>query len=209
MGFFVQELGRRLADGRLRQVVAVPTSSMIERLAREAGVPLTTLEAHPLLDLTVDGADEVDPKLNLLKGRGGALLQEKIVALASRRTVIMVDESKLVSRLGERTPIPVEVIPFGWRTVAGRLESVGGAPSLRTGDDGRPYVTDSGHYILDCAFGAVDDPHHVARAIRSVVGVVEHGLFLGIAHEVIVGRPDGVITHSVKSREGATSWKSG
>jgi ribose 5-phosphate isomerase A len=171
-------------------------------------VLLTTLEAHPLLDLTVDGADEVDPELNLLKGRGGALLREKIVATASRRTVIVVDESKLVSHLGERTPVPVEVVPFGWRSVAARLESLGGTPALRMEDNGRPFVTDGGHYIVDCAFGVLDDPHRVAGEIRSSVGVVEHGLFLGIAHEVIVGGPDGVTTHTGKSREGAKSWKS-
>ncbi len=198
-GAFVEELGRRLGDGRLRDVAGVPTSSGTGRLAREWGVPLTTLEAHPVLDLAVDGADEVDPALNLLKGRGGALLREKIVATASRRVVIIVDDSKRVSRLGERGPVPVVVIPFGWRSVASRLEALGGKPSLRTGDDGRPFVTDDGHYILDCSFGVLDDPQRVAEQLRFVVGLVDHGLFLGIAHEVIVAASDRV---SVLTRQG-------
>jgi ribose 5-phosphate isomerase A len=197
---FVQELGRRLRDRDLRDVVGVPTSWRIERVAREAGVPLTTLNKHPVLDLTVDGADEVSPALDLLKGRGGALLREKIVARASHQTVIVVDSSKLVSRLGERTPIPVEVVRFGWQSVALQLESLGGKPSLRVGPGAEPLVTDEGHCILDCDFGPLEDPGRLAREIRDIVGVVEHGLFLGIAREVIVASPDRVNILTRESR---------
>ncbi len=189
---FVEEIGRRLRAGILRDVIGVPTSSRIEEVARGCGLLLTTLDAHPTPDLTVDGADEVDPELNLLKGRGGALLREKIVAMASQRTIIIVDSSKLVSRLGERVPVPVEVVRFGWRAVATKLQSLGGKPSLRTGVEGRPFVTDEGHYILDAEFGALEDPSRLDAEIRGIVGVVEHGLFLGIANEVIVASGDGI-----------------
>ena len=190
--YFVEELGRRLAEGRIRDVVAVPTSSETEHLAHASGVPLATLNGYPTLDLAVDGADEVDLHLDLIKGRGGALLREKIVALAARRLVIIVDASKLVGRLGERVPIPVEVVPFGWGLVAARLGALGGRPLLRKGAEGRPFVTDEGHYILDCAFGSLDNLYRLAEDIRRIVGVVEHGLFLGIAQEVIVAASDGV-----------------
>ncbi len=192
VSFFVDELGRRLRDGRVRAIVGVPTSRETERLARDRGVPLTTLEAHPALDLTVDGADEVDPELNLIKGHGGALLREKIVALASERMIAIVDASKLVRGLGEHTPLPVEVVQFGWSAVAARVEALGGKPSRRKAGDGRPFVTDEGHYILDCAFGILRDPRGLAEKLRSIVGVVEHGLFLGIAYEVIVAAPEGI-----------------
>jgi ribose 5-phosphate isomerase A len=155
-------------------------------------VPLTTLDEHPALDLDLDGADEVDPSLNLIKGLGGALLWEKVVATASRRVVIFVDESKLVDRLGTKAPLPVEVIPFGWRTHVRFVESLGGKPELRTNPDGKPFVTDEGNYILHCRFGGIFSPAELEARLLTRAGVVGTGLFLGIAHEVIIGRGSGV-----------------
>ena len=188
----VQAIGRRLREGSLRNVVGVPSSSAIAAVARESGVPLTTLEEHPVLDLDLDGADEVDPNLDLIKGLGGALLWEKVVAMASRRVVIFVDESKLVQRLGTKAPLPVEVIPFGWRTHLAFIESLGGKPELRTNPEGRPFVTDEGNYILHCRFDGISDPAGLDAQLLTRAGVVGTGLFLGIAHQVIIGRPSGV-----------------
>jgi ribose 5-phosphate isomerase A len=152
------------------------------------GIPLTTLEAHPQVDLTIDGADEVDPQGNLIKGHGGALLWEKIVATASRRLVIVVDPSKRVSRLGSTRALPVEVVAFGWRTHEPAIRALGASPALRRTPSGDPLRTDEGHYILDCTFpGGIPDLHAVEQALKRRPGVVETGLFLGFRPEVIVG----------------------
>jgi len=188
----VQAIGRRLRERTLRDVIGVPSSSAIAAVARESGVPLTTLDEHPVLDLDLDGADEVDPNLNLIKGLGGALLWEKVVATASQRIVIFVDESKLVDRLGTKAPLPVEVIPFGWRTHVSFLESLGGKPERRADPDGKPFVTDEGNYILHCRFDGISNPEELERRLLTRAGVVGTGLFLGIAHEVIIGRTSGV-----------------
>lgn len=189
-GFAVREIGRRLAAGRLSGVAGIPTSNTTRDLAREAGVPLTDLSATPRLDLTIDGADEVSPAGDLIKGLGGALLREKIVATNSRRLVIVVDETKLVRRLGERAPLPVEVAPFGWSTHLDFLRELGAEPALRTlRGDSAPFVTDEGHYIIDAWFrGGIDDPRALADALAARAGLVETGLFLGMAPEVVVGR---------------------
>ena len=155
--YATEMIGERLCDGRLHDIVGVPTSSATEKLAKQVGIPLTTLKDHPVLDLTIDGADEVDPDLVLIKGLGGALLYEKIVARASRQEIIIVDESKLVQVLGTRSPLPVEVIPFGWGTYMDTLRSFGCEPVLRM-QGTQPYVTDEGNYILDCRFKRIDDP---------------------------------------------------
>jgi ribose 5-phosphate isomerase A len=184
----VEELGRRLATGVLRDIVGVPTSAATEEQATRLGIPLSTLEEHPQLDLTVDGADEVDPDGNLIKGLGGALLREKMVASASRRLIIMVDSTKLVSRLGTRSPLPVEVVTFGAGSHAPTIRALGAEPVLRMAG-GRPYRTDEGHLLLDCRFtGGIADPLAVQSVLRSRPGIVETGLFLGMRPEVVVGR---------------------
>jgi ribose 5-phosphate isomerase A len=189
--FAIEAIGRRLSSGDLRDVVGVPTSIQTTGLARTAGIPLTTLDDHPLLDLTIDGADEVDPSGNLIKGGGGALLWEKIVATASEHYIIVVDETKLVDLLGEFFAVPVEVMPFGWRTHLGPLGQLGGEPVLRINDGGEPFVTDGSHYIIDCRFpGGIPDPVRIHGALRSRPGVVETGLFLGMDPEIIVGRSE-------------------
>ncbi len=190
--YLVTELGRRVAEEGLR-FVGIPTSERTAELARSLNIPLTTLAEHSEIDLTIDGADEVERgTLFLIKGHGGALLREKIVAAASKRMAVVVDESKIVKRLGSTFSVPVEVVPFGWQATERKLKALGANPELRPGTDGKPYVTDGGHYILDCAFGPMKDPKRVARELDSVVGVVEHGLFLGFAQQVFVGGPKGV-----------------
>ena len=189
--FAVRRIARLLRDGRLRGILGVPCSCEVEVRARDLGIPLTTLEEHPVVDLTIDGADEVDPDLNMIKGGGGALLREKIVAQASRREVIVVDESKLSPALGTHWPVPVEVARFGWRTQAAYLESLGAKPALRLADDGTPFETDQGNLILDCDFGPIPDPAQLALRLKAHSGIVEHGLFLGLATEVVVGETGG------------------
>jgi len=185
----IEALGRKLARGELRDIVGVPTSIRTKALAEALGIPLTTLDDRQHLDLTIDGADEADPRGDLIKGGGGALLWEKIVAVASRRYVIVVDETKVVRVLGERVPLPVEVVPFGWRTHLDAIVALGATPSLRLGGGGAPFVTDAGNYLIDCRFpNGMADPRQVDRVLRDRPGVVETGLFLGMAPEVIVGR---------------------
>jgi ribose 5-phosphate isomerase A len=188
--YFLEALGKRLAKGELSQIVGVPTSKQTEKLALSLNIPLTTLETEPSLDLCVDGADEVDPHLNLIKGLGGALLREKIVAMASQRFIVIADNGKLVQRLGERCPVPVEVLPFGWKATAGEIEALGGRPTVRA-DNGSPYITDQGNYILDCHFGPIEDAVKLSQQLDSIAGVLGHGLFLNIAQEAIVGTPTG------------------
>jgi ribose 5-phosphate isomerase A len=186
-------IGRRVAEGL--RIAAVPTSEETARQARALSIPLVTLEECGSLDLTIDGADEVEPaRLGLIKGRGGALLREKIVAAVTRRLVIVIDESKLVDRLGTHDPVPVEVVPFGWKTTAARLAGSGARPTLRAGARSQPFITDGGHYILDCAFGPIESPAELARQLDATIGVIEHGLFLEAASEVIVAGANGVRT---------------
>jgi len=187
----VEALGKRVAEGL--RVIGIPTSEFTAKQARSLGIPVSTLDEHPQVDLTIDGADEVElGPLNLIKGRGGALLREKIVASASKQLVIIVDESKLVERLGSQFAVPVEVVPFGWPAAARRLTALGANVVLRPGAEGKPYVTDGGHYIVDCAFGPIAAPAKLERELNSIVGVVEHGLFLGMATQVIVAAEDGI-----------------
>ena len=190
---FLDVLAERLRSGSLSRLVGVPTSVRTAERSRERGIPLAELHECLPLDLTVDGADEVDPGLDLVKGLGGALLREKMVAQVSRRLVVMVDESKQVPQLGIRAPLPVEVTPFGWRAHLGFLRELGCEPALRADADGSPYRTDNGNHMLDCRFPAgMDDPDAVEEALRRRAGVVESGLFLGMATAVVVVASGGV-----------------
>ena len=191
----VEAVGKRLREGL--HIIAIPTSEQTAQQARSLSIPLSTLGEHRSIDLTIDGADEVElGTLNLIKGRGGALLREKIVASASARFVIVVDENKLVTHLGTRDAVPAEVIPFGWQVTAERLRDLGATPSLRMRPDGQPFVTDGGHYILDCVFGEIASPMDLDTRLDRVVGLVEHGLFVGMTSQVIVGGASGVTTLS-------------
>lgn len=183
----VRLLGLKVQEGL--RVAGVPTSEATAALARECGVPLAMLDDMPELDLCIDGVDEADPALNAIKGGGGALLREKIVASASRRLVYVCDSSKRVERLGA-FPVPVEVVPFAVPVVLPRLRALGPKPALRRDPDGRPFVTDEGNRILDCPFGRIDDPERLAAALDAIPGIVEHGLFLGMIDRLIVGTGD-------------------
>ncbi len=186
-------LGERLRDGALKSVTGVPTSRDTAERATALGIPLSTLEQEPRLDLALDGADEVDPALDLIKGLGGALLWEKIVAAAADRLVILADDSKLVRRLGEKAPLPVEVVPFGWTTHLAYLDRLGARAVLRVDAAGQPFVTDGGHYILDCRFeDGIPDPAALDEALHRRPGIVETGLFLGMARAAVVAGEAGV-----------------
>jgi len=187
----VAAVGRRVAQGL--RIVAVPTSEKTAGQARDLGIPLVTLDDRDRIDLTIDGADEIERgSLDLVKGLGGALLREKIVASVSRRLVIVADESKLVDRLGAGgLPIPVEVVPFGWQTTARRLRALGAEWTQRLDTGGQPFVTDGGHLILDCRFQVLDSARALQQRLDGMVGVVEHGIFAGMTSEAIVGRGAG------------------
>jgi ribose 5-phosphate isomerase A len=190
--FVVAALGRRIAEEKLR-ITGIPTSDRTAEQARSLGIPLATLGEHSEIDLTIDGADEVERRtLHLIKGRGGALLREKIVAAASKRMIVVADETKIVARLGSLVAVPVEVAPFGWQATERKLVKLGAHPKLRLAANTNPYITDGGHYIIDCAFGPMAKPQEVANQLDHVVGVMEHGLFLGFASQVFIGGKAGV-----------------
>jgi len=190
---FLEHLGARMARGELSGVVGVPTSVRTEKAARRLGIALAALEDVGTLDLTVDGADEVEPGLDLVKGLGGALLREKMVAQSSARMLVIVDDSKLVGRLGEIAPVPVEVVPFGHASHMGWLRDLGAEPRVRDGSNGRPYRTDNGNLIVDCRFpGGIEDPAGLERRLARRAGVVESGLFLEMATEAVVAGAGGV-----------------
>jgi len=189
--FAVEALARRRREGL--QFIGIPTSDHTAARAAAANIPLTSFAEHRQIDLTIDGADEVERStLNLIKGLGGALLHEKIVAAASRRLAIVVDGLKVVDRLGARTPIPVEVVAFGLEATQAALDAIGATARLRRSATGEPFITDSGNRILDCSFGPIADPARLEERIRRVVGVVESGLFIGRANVVFVAETSGV-----------------
>lgn len=185
----VKHLGQRVKEGL--KIRGVPTSIRTEKLAREVGIPLVDLDEVESIDVTIDGADEVDPKLDLIKGLGGALLREKIIASLTKRQVIVVDPSKIVPKLGTRSPLPVEVLPFGAKVVERRLVKEGYHPTLRV-KDGKPVITDNGNLVLDLRFAdGIGDAAAMERALNNIPGVVENGFFLGVTWKVVIGEADG------------------
>jgi ribose 5-phosphate isomerase A len=187
--FAVEAVAVRIAKGL--RVTAIPSSEATAALARQFGVPLTSFAKHRRIDVTIDGADQVERRtLNLIKGLGGSLLREKIVASASDRMIVVVDETKLVDRLGRSTPLPVETVSFGWQTTLDRLSAFGREPRLRMTED-RPFTTDSGNYIIDCIIAEIPDPAALEARLSATVGVVESGLFISLASKIIVGRATG------------------
>ena len=187
--YTIKKLGIMVSDGL--DIIGIPTSISSESIAKESGIKLSTLDEHPKIDVTIDGADEVDPNLNLIKGMGGALFREKIVASASDMEIIVVDPSKMVEILGTRSPLPVEVASFGWKICREKLMKFGCTVKLRMKDDAI-FVSDNKNYILDCKFEQIIDPKQLESEINNVPGVIENGLFLDIADSALVGSEDGV-----------------
>jgi ribose 5-phosphate isomerase A len=190
--YAIIKIGQLWQAGALTNIVGIPTSKGTEALAQEYDIPLSTLDKQPVVDLTIDGADEIDPYLNLIKGLGGALVREKMIESVTKYLIIVADGSKTVQKLGARSPVPVEVVQFCWRSQAHWLQSLGGVLVIR-GGEAKPYITDNGNYILDCAFPqGIDDPAHLNALLNQRPGVVGHGLFLNMAHEAIVADPEGL-----------------
>lgn len=190
--FALESIAEKVKSGELIDVMGIPCSAETQVHAERLNIPLGDLNDYPQINLTIDGADEVDPALNLIKGGGGALLREKIVAQASLRNIIIVDHSKLSPALGTHFALPLEVAPFGWRTQLEFVTGLGAQVALRYRQDDDPYLTDQDNYILDANFGPIADLHALARALEGRPGILEHGLFLGLATDLIVAGPDGV-----------------
>src|SRR5579859_392267 len=193
--YAVRFLAERVRDGL--KIVGVPTSQQTKHLAEQLGIQLATLEEHPRIDVDIDGADEIDPQLNLIKGGGGAFLREKIIASVSRRFIVIADSAKQVQRLG-KFPLPVEVVPFAQSLIKPQIEALGAKVTLRSYAYGNPYVTDEGHHILDCNFGEIADPPALAEKLCHIPGVIEHGLFIGMAELALIGQDGKVIELSRK-----------
>ena len=190
--FAVRRIGELLRAGTLKDIVAFATSHVTAQEAVRLNIPMLPDDLPRSLDVTIDGADEVDPKLNLIKGGGGALLREKLVAQNTTREIIVVDDSKLSACLGTRHVLPVEVLPFGWRSAVRYLESLDAKCLVRTHSTGREYRTDQGNMILDCNFGPIANPAHLADQLDPRAGIIEHGLFIGLTHVLVVSGPNGV-----------------
>jgi ribose 5-phosphate isomerase A len=190
--FAVRRIARLIHDGGLKNIFGFATSRAVWKEAQGLGISMMSEDMPNSLDLTIDGADEVDPDLNLIKGKGGALLREKIAAQASRRVIIVADDSKLSPRLGTQHAVPVEILSFGWRSQFRYLESLGAQVKIRYNADGSPFVTDSGNIILDCNFGPIVNVAGLAARLSARAGIAEHGLFLGLATDLIVAGKDGI-----------------
>jgi ribose 5-phosphate isomerase A len=195
--FALYKIAELLKQGILKNVKGIPSSNQIEMEAKSLGIPLTDLNEHQIIDVTIDGADEVDPDMNLIKGGGGALLREKIIAQASKREIIVVDDKKLSEKLGTKWPVPIEVIPFGWESQAEFVKSIGANPSLRKIDSGMPFTTDQGNYILDLHIGPINNLISFTETLNSRAGIVEHGLFINIATDLVIASEQD-IQHKTK-----------
>jgi ribose 5-phosphate isomerase A len=188
--YAVRFLAKRVREGL--KIVGIPTSQQTKHLAEQLGIPLATLDEHPKIDIDIDGADEIDPQLNLIKGGGGAFLREKIIASVSSRFIVIADSAKQVKKLG-KFPLPVEVVPFAQSLIKPQIEALGAKVSLRSYAYGNPYVTDEGHHILDCTFGEIPDPSALAEKLCHIPGVIEHGLFIGMAELAFIGKDGKVV----------------
>ena len=190
--YALQKLAERVKKEKLK-IVGIPTSSGTSKLAKELGIPLSTLDEYENIDLTIDGADEIDENLNLIKGGGGALTREKIVASNSKKVIIIADETKITKKIGISASLPVEILPFGYKATMKKIKDLGCITRLREIID-NPYITDNGNYIVDCDFGGIDEPEELEVIINSIPGVVENGLFIDLATMAIIGSREGVKT---------------
>jgi ribose 5-phosphate isomerase A len=190
--FAIHKISNKLQNGDLTSITAIACSKETEALASSMGIPIVEIQPTTRIDVTIDGADEVDPDLNLIKGGGGALTREKIVAQLSRREVIVVDDSKTSQNLGENWGIPVEVIPFGWQTQMDFLETLGAEAKLRTTGEGSPFLTDQHNYIIDANFGVIENPIFLADELKRRTGIVEHGIFIELVTDLVVASENGI-----------------
>ena len=197
--FAIEGIAKRMQAGELKDLLIIPCSRTTEREAKKLGLPLTEFDFKRKIQITMDGADEIDPDFNLIKGGGGALLREKLVAQESEREVIIADESKLSPELGTNFKLPIEVMPFGWERQVVFVHSLGGKAIARKRDNDEFALSDQGNYLLDCDFGVIEDAAALATQLEGRAGIVEHGLFLGLATDVIVAGADGTKHHSIKS----------
>jgi len=200
--YAIAEIGRKIREEEI-EILGIPTSTQAFYQAIKHGIPITTLDEHPTVDLTIDGADQIDRNLNLIKGMGGALTREKIVAASSKKVIIIADETKLVEKLGEnKHPIPIEIIPFAAKLVASKIGELGGIPKLREEAKGKvgPVITDNGNYILDATFSQIENPFELNNKLKLITGVVETGLFLKLAHKAILGKKDGKLIEINRNR---------
>lgn len=188
----IRELAKRLRNGKLSSIICIPSSTKTHNYAEELGLNIINFREISEIDITIDGADEVDPQLNLIKGGGGALLREKILAQNSKRNIIVVHESKLSEKLGEKWSVPIEVLPFALETETKYLQKIGAEVSLRIDDDDTPFITDQNNFILDADFGAINDLNKLASQFEARAGIIEHGLFIGTATDVIIGCAEGI-----------------
>ncbi|OGB60661.1 MAG: ribose 5-phosphate isomerase A, partial [Caldithrix sp. RBG_13_44_9] len=190
--FALRRIGELVASGKLGKIIGIPSSRQTDRIARRLAIPLGEINDFPEIDLTIDGADEVDPQLNLIKGGGGALLREKIIIQASKRVIIIVDESKISTRLGKKWPVPVEVLPFSWKCEERFLASLAGKVMLRKTNSGKPYKTDQNNFILDVKFSQIKQPEELVKKLNERAGIIGHGIFLESATDVIVAGKKGI-----------------
>lgn len=203
VSILLEILAGRISSGLLTDIQGIPSSKSTARKAQRLGIPLVSLDDAPQVDLAIDGADEIDPALNLIKGGGGALLREKVIFQASSRIIVIADETKQSLRLGSLKPVPIEVIPFAVRPELQYLASIGGSPKLRE-VRARRFVTDEGNLIIDCHFGPISDLQHLTSLLCGRAGIVEHGLFLDTAHEAVIGHDKGVL--HLRSRQDPGQW---
>lgn len=190
--FALRRIGELVASGKLGKIIGIPSSRQTDGIARRLGIPLGEINDFPEIDLTIDGADEVDPQLNLIKGGGGALLREKIIIQASKRVIIIIDESKISTRLGKKWPVPVEVLPFSWKCEERFLASLAGKVMLRKTNSGKPYKTDQNNFILDVKFSQIKQPEELVKKLNERAGIIGHGIFLESATDVIVAGKKGI-----------------
>jgi len=190
--YAIQKIAELLQQGKFKNIKGIPSSEKTKREANKLYIPITTLNTHKTIDLTIDGADEVDPDMNLIKGGGGALLREKIIAQESNKVVIVVDESKTSETLGTNWPVPIEVIPFGWESQIVFIKSIGANPKLRLSESGKPFVTDQGNFIIDSYFGPIPNLITLSEILNSRAGIIEHGLFIDMATDLVVASDQGI-----------------